>query len=86
MLVFSDGTDIVSDARVREQVVGLARENNVRIHTIQLGRANTQAERNLRQISELTGGEYVALDSIDSIDGTLDIIEKTANQRINLSF
>lgn len=80
VLVFSDGTDIVSVLE-SEQVVGLARENNVRIHTIQLGRANTQAERNLRQISELTGGEYVALDSIDSIDGTLDIIEKTANQR-----
>jgi len=80
VMVFSDGTDSVSVLE-SEQVVGLARENNVRVHTVQLGRSNLQAERNLRQISELTGGIYVELDAIESADGLLDTIEATADQR-----
>lgn len=81
IVVFSDGTDIVSVLE-SEQVVGLANDQNIRIHTVQLGNAGQGPERTLKQLSSLTGGSYVSLASPEAIDTVGDAIAATTEQKV----
>jgi len=81
IVVFSDGSDQVSVLQ-SEQVIGLANQHNIRVHTVQLGNPAPQSERNLKQLSELTGGTYVSLDSIQALAPIVDAMRVTVDQTV----
>lgn len=73
MVVFSDGVDVVSSLQL-EDVVSLAEEKNVAIHTVMLGAGTLQARSNLERIALRTGGQYHQLTSLEALDGMWDQI------------
>lgn len=80
MVVFSDGVDVVSSLQL-DDVVSLAKEKNVTIHTVMLGAGTQQARSNLERIALRTGGEYHQLNSLDALDGMWDQILAGRNQK-----
>ncbi len=73
MVVFSDGVDVVSSLQL-EDVVSLAKEKNVAIHTVMLGASTPQARSNLERIALRTGGQYHQLTTLDALDAMWDQI------------
>ena len=81
IVVFSDGLDSVS-VLDPDQAVSLARERDIRVHTVQLGSAGDDAVRRMQQIAELSGGVYVQLNTVEAPDAIWEAIRGTAEQAV----
>lgn len=81
IVVFSDGLDIVS-ALDLENVTNRAARNNIRIHTVLLGPEGRDARDNLQRLASLSGGQYVLLQTPESVDVIWDRIAQARGQRV----
>lgn len=77
IIVFSDGIDVVSEV-VLQDAVSKANARHVPIYSILLGPKETEAAKNLKRLSTLTGGAYYHYESLDSLT---PLFGQTASQR-----
>lgn len=80
MVLFSDGIDNVSGLELND-AIQRANEMGVRIHTVQLGPPNRDGRANLERISILTGGQFVALNTVEALDPIWNTIAQGRQQR-----
>ncbi len=60
IIVFSDGTDVVSGL-AKEEIVTNAQSLGITIHTVLLGNETANGRQNLLGLADSTGGEYIHL-------------------------
>jgi len=66
IIVFSDGIDVVSEVELQD-AVSKANAKHVPIYGVLLGPKETEAARNLKRLSTLTGATYYHYKSLDSL-------------------
>lgn len=81
IVVFSDGVDEVSTLNSPD-IVRRSQEMNVKIHTVMVGRETAATRRNLKRISDLTGGQYFVLNSATALDPLWQAIAAEREQRV----
>ncbi|MEM7132189.1 MAG: FHA domain-containing protein [Chloroflexota bacterium] len=67
IVLFSDGMNIASDVNI-DNLIGQALNANVRVHTVLLGEASQEAQRNLSRLAEGTTGLYIELNKSTDIE------------------
>lgn len=81
IVVFSDGVDVVSPLNPPD-IIRRAQEMNVRVHTVMIGPERVETRRNLKRISDLTGGQYFVLTSLPDLDPLWESIATERRQRV----
>lgn len=66
ILIFSDGVDVVSSTKL-DDAINLAARSNVPIFSVFLGPKETDASKNLKRLSLLTGGQYYHYQSLEAL-------------------
>ncbi len=67
MVIFSDGADIVSNIET-DDIVRMAQQQGVHIHTVLLGTPARDSRRNLGRLADLTDGLFIELNGITDLD------------------
>ena len=82
IVVFSDGTDILSGTEP-EDLPRIAEELGVRVHTVWFRNGAVGAEANMRRIATLTGGEFFTITTENPLPVQIwQAIQATQRQRV----
>ncbi len=81
VVVFSDGFDALSAVQV-DDVVNRSNRVGITIHTVLLGPETAERRQNLQRIADVTGGQYLVLDSNTSTEALWREIAAERTQRV----